>query len=150
LGRFIPIGETDSEHAFCHILEAISNRAIDDWSHEDYQFVETLLREINNGKNTLNCIFSDGEHLFCFSDENDHNNGLRFIKQTYPYQEVELASPKENLGVIDIQGVSEKKPQSGYIISTRILTKELWTEFDRGELIVFKHGEIVYPSTRLG
>lgn len=149
LGRFIPIGETDSERAFCHILEVISKRNIVDWTHEDFQFVETLLRKINNDQNTLNCIFSDGEYLFCYSDENDYNNGLRFIKQSYPYQEVELVSPEEKLGLIDIQGVSDEKTQSGYIISTRILTKESWTEFDRGELIVFKHGEIVYPTARL-
>ena len=149
LGRFIPIGETDSERAFCHILEAISERAITDWNHEDYQFVETLLSEINDGLNTLNCIFSDGEHLFCYSDENEHNNGLRFIKQSYPYREVELVGTEERLGLIDIKGLSEKKPQSGYIISTRILTKESWTEFDRGELIVFNHGEIVYATARL-
>ena len=39
--------------------------------------------------------------------------------------------------------------QSGYLISTRILSSEEWTEFKGGELIVFKDGHIVYPRTRV-
>ena len=148
LGQFTPIGETDSEHAFCFILDAISRRNIDEWKSNDFQFVEGILRNINDSQNTLNCIFSDGEHLFCYSDENDLNNGLRFVKQSHPFGRIELVSPDEKLGRIDIRSDSKNTPQTGYIISTRILTKELWTEFEGGELIVFKQGEIVYPALR--
>lgn len=148
LTKFSPIGETDSEHAFCFLLDAISNRRVDEWKSDDFQFIEGMLRDINDGQNTLNCIFSDGEHLFCYSDENDHNNGLRFVKQTPPFGRVDLVSTDEKLGQIDIHSDSKKTPQTGYIISTRILTKELWTEFDGGELIVFKQGVIVYPTLR--
>ena len=149
LSKFNPIGETDSERAFCFILDAILERNIVKWKLDDFQFLENLLGEINDDQNTLNCIFSDGEYLFCYSDENDHNNGLRFTKQSQPFRKVELVSPDDKLGQIDIKSDSEKSPQSGYIISTRILTKELWIEFDKGELIVFNHGEIVYPAERV-
>ncbi|MHA1963947.1 MAG: class II glutamine amidotransferase [Candidatus Thorarchaeota archaeon] len=149
LKQFSPIGETDSEHAFCFILDAISSRGIEEWKNDDFEFVEYVLRDINDGLNTLNCIFSDGEHIFCYSDENDHNNGLRFVKQTHPFGSIELTSQDEKLGSIDIQSDSKEQAQTGYIISTRILTKELWTEFEGGELIVFKHGKIVYPHERV-
>jgi glutamine amidotransferase len=149
LRKFSPIGETDSEHAFCFILDSISNRKIDEWTNDDFQYLEKLLRETNNGQNTLNCLLSDGEYLFCYSDENDHNNGLRFTKQTQPFGRVELVGSDEVLGSIDIQSDSTITPQTGYIISTRILTKELWTEFENGELIVFKEGAIVYPAERI-
>jgi glutamine amidotransferase len=149
LEQFSPIGETDSEHAFCFILDAISNRAIDEWTNDNFQFIEGLLRDINDDQNTMNCMLSDGEYLFCYSDENDHNNGLRFNRQSHPFGRVELASPDEKLGRIDIHSDSSETHQTGYIISTRILTKEQWTEFDGGELIVFRHGEIVYPTKRV-
>lgn len=149
LKKFGPIGETDSEHAFCFILDAISSRNIDEWKSNDFQFIEEMLRDINDGQNSLNCIFSDGEYLFCYSDENDHNNGLRFVKKTHPFGRVELVSSDEELGHIDIHSDSTKTPQTGYLISTRILTKELWTEFENGELIVFKEGAIVYPAERV-
>ena len=149
LKQFNPIGETDSEHAFCFILDAISSRKIKEWTIDDFQFIENLLGAINDGQNTLNCIFSDGQYLFCYSDENDHNNGLRFIKQTQPFGRVDLVSSDEKLGSVDIHSESAISPQTGYIISTRILTKGLWTEFENGELIVFKEGAIVYPTKRV-
>ncbi len=149
INRFIPIGETDSEHAFCFILESISGRGVEEWNNDSFQFVERILRDINDGQNTLNCIFSDGEYLFCYSDENDFNNGLRFVKQTHPFGTVELNTPDSQLGSINIQTMHEESAQAGYIISTRILTKELWTEFERGELIVFRNGDVVYPTNRV-
>lgn len=149
INRFIPIGETDSEHAFCSILEAISARGVEEWNDDSFQFVEGILREINDGQNTLNCMFSDGEYLFCYSDENDFNNGLRFVRQIHPFGTVELNTPDAQLGSINIQTVHEESTQAGYIISTRILTKELWTEFERGELIVFRYGDIIYPTNRV-
>jgi len=149
LDRFTPIGTTDSEHAFCYIMEAISNRGVVEWMKDDFRFLEDILREINDGQNTLNCILSNGEYLFCYSDENDHNNGLRFVKQTQPFGSFELVGSDMKYGDIAIQSNSEVSQQTGYIISTRILTEAPWTEFNNGELIVFKEGEIIYPDGRL-
>ena len=145
LDRFTPLGETDSEHAFCHLLDLISKRGNTGWHENDFAFIENTLRDINDGKNTLNAIFSDGVHLFCYSDENDHNNGLRFTKQRTPFGTVELVSHGDRLGSVELtSGLTETPNQSGYIISTRILTEGNWTEFHEGELIVFREGEIVY------
>lgn len=150
LDRFTPLGETDSEHAFCHLLDIISKRGSTKWSESAFAFIENNLRDINDGTNTLNAIFSDGVHLFCYSDENDHNNGLRFAKQSAPFGTVELVSHDDRLGSVDLSSDCTETPnQSGYIISTRILTKGNWTEFHEGELIVFREGEIVYPISRV-
>jgi hypothetical protein len=61
---------------------------------------------------------------------------------------VELASPDEHLGRIDIRSDSPERYQRGYIVSTRILGSKTWTEFGGGELIAFKRGEIVHPRER--
>jgi glutamine amidotransferase len=149
LRNFTTIGETDSEHTFCYILDAIADREIDEWTDDDFAYIENLFRSINDGQNTINCIFSDGEYLFCYSDENDHNNGLRYVRHTQPFGKIELLGAEEKFGSIDIRSNSRTTSQTGYIISTRILTKEAWTEFDNGELIVFREGEIVYPGDRI-
>lgn len=147
--NFIPLGETDSERVFCHMLEALSTYLIDSWTEDDFTYLEFKLREINDEKNTLNCMLSDGSYLFCYSDVNDHNNGLRFTKQDSPFQPLELVSDDESLGLLDLRSsVQSETSQSGYVISTRILTSGTWTEFRKGELIVFKDGQIVYPSSR--
>ncbi|MGY5879781.1 MAG: class II glutamine amidotransferase [Candidatus Thorarchaeota archaeon] len=144
-----PLGETDSEQAFCHILDILSKRETTTWTDSDFEIIENTLREINDGKNTLNCIFSDGSYLFCYSDENDHNNGLRFTKQFAPFGNVELVTHEDRLGSVELRSeIPSALDQSGYLISTRILTSGEWTEFSEGELIVFKDGHIVYPKSR--
>ena len=55
----------------------------------------------------------------------------------------------ERLGSVELRSeIPSALDQSGYLISTRILTSEEWTEFDEGELIVFKDGQIIYPQSR--
>jgi len=148
--KYTPVGETDSEQAFCHILDILSEFESTTWTEYDFEVIEKVLREINDGTNTLNCIFSDGSHLFCYSDENDYNNGLRFTKQFAPFGSVELVADDDRLGSVELRSeIPSAIDQSGYLISTRILSSGKWTEFCEGELIVFKDGHIVYPESRL-
>jgi glutamine amidotransferase len=147
--KYQPLGETDSERAFCHILEVLSERETTTWTEHDFKVAEASLQEINDRKNTMNCIFSDGSHLFCYSDENDYNNGLRFTRQIAPFGSIELVDHKDRLGSVELRSeIPSALDQSGYLISTRILTSEDWTEFTEGELIVFKDGQIIYPRSR--
>ena len=147
--RYKPLGETDSEQAFCHVLDLMAELESTIWTESDFNRIQEDLREINDGQNTLNCIFSDGSYLFCYSDENDYNNGLRFISQSAPFRSIELMSPEERLGNIELRSeIPSSLDQHGYLISTRILTTEDWIEFNNGELIVFKDGHIVYPRSR--
>lgn len=148
--RYNSLGETDSEQAFCHILNLIYELESTSWTESDFNLIQESLREINNGQNTLNCIFSDGSYLFCYSDENDYNNGLRFTRQFAPFGSIELVSPEKRLGNIELRSeIPSSLDQYGYLISTRILTSEDWIEFNNGELIVFKDGQIVYPESRV-
>ena len=153
LGRFFPLGETDSEHAFCHILDAITNRQNAEWSDSDFEFLRSLLQRINSPDNTMNCIFSDGTYLFCYSDENRHNDGLRFFKHDQSVGQIEMVADDFKLGSIKIQSANigglDELSQTGYVIVTRALTDDAWVEFNRGELIVFKDGQIVFPRHEL-
>ncbi|MHA1577962.1 MAG: class II glutamine amidotransferase [Candidatus Thorarchaeota archaeon] len=153
LESFKPLGETDSEHAFCHILDAITKQKIIHWDQSDFRFLENLLRGINSSANTFNCIFSDGSYLFCYSDENRHNDGLRFIRHDEAIGHVEIVADDIKLGSIEIQSANigglNETDQTGYVIVTRALTDDAWVEFEPGELIVFKDGEIVYPPSRI-
>jgi len=150
LGSFKPIGETDSEHAFCHLLHCIKQRKVVDWKEEDFEWLAEKLIEINKYGN-FNCIFSDGTYLFCYSDKNRYNN-LRFVHRKSPYGKIKLLDDdwdieldKDNF--IDLS--KEKEPeQTGYIIATRELTDEKWLKFEPGELIVFKDGRIIYSNKR--
>lgn len=141
-GRFKSIGETDSEHVFCNILNEIEIRQINSWSADDFLWLNQKLDDINSdGK--FNCIFSDGEHLFCYHDKNDFND-FCLVQRISPYEIFQFQDNEFEVYLIQ----EEKKSQKGFIIATNPLTDEEWKSFLPGELMVFKNGEIVYSKTK--
>ncbi|ADI73099.1 glutamine amidotransferase class-II [Methanohalobium evestigatum Z-7303] len=146
-GRFIPMGVTDSENIFCHILGCIEENGITQWDSgngkENFEWLSNKLNEVNeNGK--LNCIFSDSEYLFCYQDNNGHHNNLYYLHRKPPYDKANLSDEE-----LKIKLDEEKyDDQTGYVVATKRLTNEYWESFEPGELIVFKDGEIIYSNKR--
>ncbi|MFW9847694.1 MAG: class II glutamine amidotransferase [Candidatus Thorarchaeota archaeon] len=151
LSTLNPIGETDSEYLMCYLLEQLLDRGDIRLNTDSFQYLEQLLREINGVENTLNCMLTDGEFLLCYSDESRHNGGLRFAEQIQPFGSVDLIDEDTTLGFVDLSAniEGEEEGPSGYLIVTRALTGKDWIEFNPGELVVFRHGHIVYPVNRV-
>lgn len=139
-GRFKPVGQTDSEHVFCYILNQIESRKILHWNAEHFLWLSRLLVEINSyGK--FNCIFSDGEYLFCYNDVNDFKD-FCLVKRKAPYENIRLLDDE-----VEVDLFVEKQPsQYGYIMATNPLTNESWESYLPGELKVFKKGEIIFSN----
>lgn len=144
LGRFKPVGETDSEHVFCHLLDCIEkkrNNPVE--TGRFFDWLAEKLKEINK-HGTFNCIFSDGEHLFCYCDKNRHNAGLSYVERKSPYGRIRLLDEDWEICLTE-----EKDPnQRGFIIATKKLTDEPWETFKPCELIVFKNGCMIYSNHR--
>jgi predicted glutamine amidotransferase len=149
-----PLGETDSECAFCFILEKLIERGIKEWNDSAYLYLERILHDLNDRENTLNCMMSDGVRLMCYSDENNHNDGLRMARQISPFGTTPLVYDQAQLGQIDIEsqsiGGSAMEEETGCVVVTKALTSDDWTEFEPGELIVIERGQVVFPETRRG
>jgi predicted glutamine amidotransferase len=149
LTDYVPIGETDSEHVFCYLLSQLGEKGPIDWEAIDYKFLEELLQAINTEASTMNCMLTDGERLICYSDEGDHNGGLRYRRQEYPFGRVDLVEESGQLGTVDVKSSTASGEGSilgvGYVISTRLLTSGHWTELTPGSLMVSRNGNIEYP-----
>jgi len=139
LGRFKPIGDTDSEQIFCYILSSIEERKILEWNQEDFKWLNDLLKEINN-YGDLNCILSDGEFLFCYHDIYGYKS-LRYVKRESPYPKIKLSDEDYEIDLAEKKTAGEY----GYIIASNPLTEEDWNYFKNGELIIFKNGHMIYP-----
>ncbi len=139
LGRFKPIGGTDSEHIFCYLLNLMWDEKIFDIGNSFKWFLKRF-REINkSGK--LNLILSDGKYLVCHHDLYGYK-GLHFLRRKTPFKKVRLLDED---WVVDFP--SKKNPGiSGYIIASKPLTDEKWEKFEKGELKIFKDGEIVFSD----
>lgn len=135
--EFKRIGKTDSEAAFCHLLNKIKDKKITFSDDSSYKWLLGEIRHINNyGK--FNCLFSDGKYLFCYYDMNGYNS-LFYIHREAPYGHTHLSDEHFDIH-LKKQKATEKE---GYIIATKPLTDEKWQKFEPGELRVFKSGKLI-------
>ncbi len=140
LGKFYPDGETDSEHIFCYLMEKISAKNISIWNKADFDWLHEQLLKINSN-GSLNCLMSDGEHLFCYRDK-DGWRDLNYVFRKAPFEVVRLIDED-----FEINLAEEKRPtQRGFIVATDPLTNESWMKILKGNLMVFKDGDIVYSK----
>ena len=140
--RFKPIGETDSERVFCYILDRISERGINSWGLDEFRWIHELFLEINS-RGYLNCLLSDGEYLFCYSDMKGFNR-MCYVYRAPPYPRVRL---RDLDWEIDLN-LTKSEDEKGYVIATYPLTNENWETFSDGELLILRDGEIIYRSHR--
>ena len=116
--RFLPIGETDSEYAFCLLLDAIAQGG-DAGAASPRRLVETIAPVVGRlaGLGEFNFMLSDGEHLVAHAHSRLH--GLRRSCN---------------------QGGCRQRV---VLLATSPLSDETWHPITPGSLLVFARGEEV-------
>ena len=142
LGRYRPLGETDSEHAFCHILQALEDAQLSLKNPHAWPWLAEKCARIND-YGDFNLILSDGERVFCYHDIRGYN-GLYYVYREAPYEEVCL---RDEDWVADF-AVQKDQEQRGFVVASQPLTDEVWTRFEAGELIVIRQGSMIYSNMR--
>lgn len=124
LNRLKPEGETDSEYAFCYLLEKIEDRS------DIKEILKTEAEKIKQYGN-FNFLLSNGEILFAHGDDS-----LYFVQRKAPFQEVTLKDENLTVELAEIKAPDEK----AILIATEPLTtNESWKKFSG--LKMFKDGE---------
>jgi predicted glutamine amidotransferase len=88
----------------------------------------------------INCIFSDGQSLFCYHDLGGHND-LVWCTLEIPADHLEHFQDQELELALESAG-----PSQGFIAATKPLDSQGWHRFKRGELIVASKGKMLYSS----
>ncbi|TCS72766.1 glutamine amidotransferase [Sulfuritortus calidifontis] len=87
-----PLGDTDSEHAFCHLLTAIAdsyaNTSEQDWIHRLAEFAEGTA---SLGK--FNFLLSDGSLLIAYGHDRLHHMEVANAERPYAVIATEALSP---------------------------------------------------------
>jgi predicted glutamine amidotransferase len=167
LGRFRPIGHTDSEYLFCLLLAELDQFArvageveearlslypeirptahrpeqADDGLHSERQWKwlhQYLFRLNDFGK--LNCILTDGERMFVYHDKNAWKN--------LTYRNIFLHEDSmNNFGDATLAVHLQAAPVNhGVIVATNPLSVDGWQQFLPGEMKVLHQGGIVFSG----
>ena len=133
-----PIGSTDSEHAFCWLLDQLRER----WSRPPSP--SALFRALRQQTRALaergvfNMLLSDGQTLYCHCGTH-----LAWITRRAPFGTAQLIDDE-----MTVDFASETTPTDVVtVIATRPLTRnETWTVLSSGDLIAFRDGEIQFSA----
>jgi predicted glutamine amidotransferase len=149
-GRFRPIGDTDSEHAFCHLLAQLEKP----WLANDKPSLEQRYRIISDFAGRIrplgpaNFIYSDGDYLFAHSHkrtqpgrEGFHPPGLHYLQRT-------CAIPRPETRIAGINLDYGSRPQEVTLVASVPLSDESWQPLGGGEILVLSRGSVVRPMLR--
>ncbi|HEY5716703.1 MAG TPA: class II glutamine amidotransferase [Psychromonas sp.] len=136
MGHDIPVGQTDSERAFCWILAQLRQS----YESEPLDML-AMFKKVAGYADTLremgifNMLLSDGEYVMCYC-----TNNLSWITRRAPFGKAQLID--EDM-VVDFQKETSDTDVVT-IIATRPLTNnEEWHKMQEGEFCVFHFGERV-------
>jgi glutamine amidotransferase len=132
----LPIGSTDSEHAFCWLLDQLHYKFGDrEPNKEDLFAFVALLTDKINALGVFNLTLTDGESLFVFC-----SNHLYWITRRAPFGNANLIDAE-----MQVNFNEETTPDDVVtIIATRPLTdNEHWHKMKAGQWHLFCLGESV-------
>lgn len=135
VGDFIPLGQTDSELAFCWILNEVKNAfpIPPENARVLFEFIAQKARYLNS-KGVFNMLLTDGDYLFAFCGKK-----LAWLKRQAPFGVVEYTEGK---GVHDLSEVYDKN-HIVTLIATQPLTNEPWVELLPNDYALFNDGRCI-------
>ena len=136
-GNFKPVGATDSEHAFCWIMQELAK------SHASVPSIGELtltLRELAaqiSPHGTFNFLLSNGQALWAHASTH-----LCYLERHAPFHEAHLSD--EELRV-DFSTQTTPTDRVVVVVTAPLTRNEAWTSFKHQELKVFVNGAS-YPE----
>jgi predicted glutamine amidotransferase len=141
LGRFQPIGDTDSEYAFCALLHHLQKR-FPEYPKERRALWEAVA-EIGGKlgrEGTFNFLLGDGTHLFARCATK-----LHYLVRKAPFKAATLAD--EDL-TVDFGEVTTPRDRVAVVATMPLTRDEVWTQGTPNTLWVFDGGTLrgTFPS----
>ncbi len=133
-GNYRPVGATDSELAFCHLLEVLRARFAE--GDPDLDALVGVLRETTRvlaAHGAFNYLLSNGEYLFAHCADR-----LCYVLRRAPFAEAHLIDQDVT---VDFSGLTTPSDKVAVIATVPLTDNETWTAITPGELLVFRHGE---------
>ncbi len=133
-GSFKPVGNTDSELAFCWLLQELAK------SHVGVPTVQELTRTLAElvpqiaKHGTFNFLLSNGQALWAHA-----STKLYYVLRQHPFTEVHL---KDDDVKVDLASLNSPQDRLAIVVTEPLTTNEAWIAMAPGELQVFVDGAL--------
>lgn len=140
---FLPMGQTDSEHAFCYLLNELS----DLWKSSPPSLNDRLevlsnvalkMRELGSA----NFLYSDGEYLFAHADKRRFDSEGTFGPNQSPALHW-IARRNFKASGIDLKSQGGGPSQKTLLLASVPLSDDNWQGLPRGTIIAAQSGRII-------
>ena len=134
LGIYRPVGTTDSEYAFCWMMDQLRARFPKPPARLQalQKFLHGLCEELRP-MGVFNMLFTDSRHLYCYC-----STKLSWITRRAPFNQ---ASLKDADVTVDFQQVTTENDVVSVVATEPLTTNETWHTMAAGEMVVFRDGE---------
>ncbi|MDD2884584.1 MAG: class II glutamine amidotransferase [Dechloromonas sp.] len=132
-GSFLPVGNTDSERAFCWLLQSLRQRFADQLPGRDALFdaIHNLTLAIS-AHGEFNFLLSNGDSLFAHA-----STRLSYIIRRAPFTQAHLSD--QDL-TVDFSELTGPQDQVAVIATLPLTDNESWTTMPAGSLWCFEEG----------
>jgi predicted glutamine amidotransferase len=136
-GAFRPVGDTDSERAFCWLMQELAK------AHAGVPSITELTATLNElvprvaAHGTFNFMLSNGQALWAHCSTH-----LHYLVRQAPFQTARLQD--EDMSV-DFEQLTTPDDRVAVVVTEPLTANEAWTPFAPGELKVFVDGRVAGP-----
>lgn len=139
-GDFLPIGDTDSEQAFCLLLQTLKQTfgSRPKGQAPKPQEIGQILKKISGeiaAYGTFNMLISNGEALFAHC-----STKLEYIVRQHPFKTAHLVDCDLQ---VDFGQVTTQNDRVAVIATTALTDDEVWTAFQPQSFLMFQDGQPV-------
>lgn len=137
-GSFQPVGDTDSEQAFCWILQEMNKSHASMPSLDELSITLKALADEVAGHGPFNFLLSNGQALWAHASTN-----LWFLERKHPFSHATLSD--QDLS-IDFSRFAKPEDRVAVVVTAPLTQNECWTRFEPSEFRLFTDG----VSRRIG
>ncbi|MDR1936739.1 MAG: class II glutamine amidotransferase [Candidatus Accumulibacter sp.] len=134
-GSYLPVGQTDSERAFCHLLQTLKNR------FPDAAPEPSALREVLDGFASetrrfgpFNFLLSNGDYLFAH-----RSTELHYLIRQAPFA---VAHLKDEDVTVDFAEVTTPDDRVALVATLPLTDNEVWSPLPVERVVMFSDGVI--------